>query len=396
MEPMRTALAWKNLTSNSKKCLLAATGVGFAVVLMFMQIGFRNALIDNNVQLFTLFDPRVANLAMVSQARYNISTEQRFPRALLEQAASIPGVIAVSSVSVERATARVMVEGHVPRPLRVIAVEMQHPSFFRDQRLFRRLEAADAQQGALVDTRSKPAYGFANSPAELQRHAVELNNRSLRIVGQFTLGTDFANDGSLLMSVHLMSDYFPWRSPGGDPADVVDVGLLQVADGSKAELERIAAQIERIAPQAIDVRPTSYFIAREQHFWANKTPIGKIFLIGTIMGLVVGAIICFQIQFTDINEHMPEFATLKAMGYGTAYFWSVILSQSFYLACLGFVPGLIVAQGMYWLLAWGSGLVMSMTWDRILLVWVLTLTMCCVSGALAIRKLFRSDPASLF
>ena len=393
---MRTPLAWKNLTSNSKKCLLAATGVGFAVVLMFMQIGFRNALIDNNIQLFTLFDPQIANLTVVSQARYNISTEQRFPRTLLEQATSIPGVLAACSVSVERATARVMVEGHVPRPLRVISVELQHPKFFRDQRLFARLQAADAQQGALVDTRSKPAYGFASQPEELGQQAVELNARRLPIVGQFTLGTDFANDGSLLMSARLMSDYFPWRSPGGNPADVVDVGLLHVDASSTAELERIAALIERIAPQAIDVRPTSYFIAREQNFWANKTPIGKIFLIGTIMGLVVGAIICFQIQFTDINEHMPEFATLKAMGYGAAYFWSVILSQSFYLACLGFVPGLIVSQGLYWLLAMGSGLVMSMTWDRILTVWVLTLAMCCVSGALAIRKLFRSDPASLF
>ncbi|MEO8269928.1 MAG: FtsX-like permease family protein [Aureliella sp.] len=384
------------MTSSFNKCLLASTGVGFAVVLMFMQIGFRNALIDNNIQLFTLFDPHFANLAMVSQSRYNISTEQRFPRSLLEQAASIPGVSAVCSVSVERATARVMVEGHVPRPLRVIAVELQHASFFSDQHLFARLVSADAQRGALVDTLSKPAYGFANNLAELQQQSVELNNRSLPIVGQFTLGTDFANDGSLLMSAQLLNDYFPWRSPGGMPADVVDLGLLQVAAGSKGELERIAAQIERIAPQAIDVRPTSYFIAREQYFWANQTPIGKIFLIGTIMGLVVGAIICFQIQFTDINEHMPEFATLKAMGYGTTYFWSLILSQSFYLACLGFVPGLIVAQGMYWLLAQGSGLVMSMTWDRILLVWGLTLAMCCISGVLAIRKLFRSDPASLF
>ena len=114
------------------------------------------------------------------------------------------------------------------------------------------------------------------------------------------------------------------------------------------------------------------------------------------MGLVVGAIICYQIQFTDISEHMPEFATLKAMGYGTSYFWSIILCQSFYLACLGFLPGLLVSYGLYSMLAESSGLVMSMTWERILLVWGLTLVMCLVSGALAIRKLFGTDPASLF
>ena len=114
------------------------------------------------------------------------------------------------------------------------------------------------------------------------------------------------------------------------------------------------------------------------------------------MGLVVGAIICYQIQFTDISEHMPEFATLKAMGYGPSYFWSVILCQSLYLACLGFLPGLAASIGLYALLAESSGLIMSMTLDRIVLVWSLTLLMCLVSGSLAIRKLFTTDPASLF
>ena len=391
---MRTPLAWKNLTSSWNKCLLASAGVGFAVVLMFMQIGFRNALIDNNVQLFTLFDRHVANLTMLSQARYNVSTEQRFPRDLLQQATSIPGVVAVCSVSVERATSRVMVAGQVPRPVRVIGVELEHPEFIRDPSLARSLLAADGQRAALADTRSKPAYGFAATPEDLRQQTIELNGRRLPLVGQFTLGTDFANDGSLMMSARLLESYFPWRGSDRAAADVVDLGLIQVEASSAGELAEIAAEIELIAPQVIEVRPTDYFIAREKKFWANQTPIGKIFLIGTIMGLVVGAIICFQIQFTDISEHMPEFATLKAMGYGRAYFWSVILSQSFYLACLGFVPGLLISQGMYWLLAWRSGLVMSMSWDRIGLVWMLTLAMCSLSGALAIRKLFRSDPAS--
>lgn len=393
---MRTPLAWKNLTSSLGKCVLAASGVGFAVVLMFMQIGFRNALIDNNVQIFTLFDTRVANLAMVSKARYSVSTEQRFPRRLLEQALATPGVAGTVSVSVERTTAKVLVEGYVPRPLRVIGVELHEPSFFEDPDLFARLRAADARDAALVDSRSKALYGFAATAKELGQQRIELNGRRLPLVGQFQLGTDFANDGTLLVSQRVHGTYFPWRAQRGNPSDVVDIGLLHADVRSLSELTQLAARIERLAPAVVDVRPTSYFITREKLFWANNTPIGKIFLIGTIMGLVVGAIICYQIQFTDISEHMPEFATLKAMGYSPRYFWSVILSQSFYLACLGFLPGIIVAQGLYILLARYSGLVMSMTWERVALVWCLTLIMCIVSGILAIRKLFSTDPASLF
>lgn len=393
---MRTPLAWKNLTSSFSKCGLAATGVGFAVVLMFMQIGFRNALIDNNVQIFSLFDTDVANLAIVSRARYNISTEQRFPRMLLEQAASFPEVTEHCAVSVERGTAQVRVEGFTPRPVRVIGIELRDPAFFKDPALYRNLSEASRRQAALVDVRSKPVYGFASSQTQLKQQHIELNGQAIPVVGQFVLGTDFGNDGTLLMSQRVHADYFPWRSQTRNPADVVDIGLLRVAVSSTAELDQLAERIERIAPLQLDVRRTTQFISREKEFWARATPIGKIFLIGTIMGLVVGAIICYQIQFTDISEHMPEFATLKAMGYGTAYFWGVVLCQSFYLACLGFVPGLLVSYGLYALLAESSGLVMSMTWERILLVWCLTVGMCAVSGALAIRKLFGTDPASLF
>ncbi len=393
---MRTPLAWNNLTSSVGKCALAATGVGFAVVLMFMQIGFRNALIDNNVQLFTLFDNNYANVAMVSQARYNLSTEQRFSRFLLDQARANPRVLSACSVSVERGTAKVKVQGFTGRPIRVVAVQLDQPSFWADATLYQRLATADAQQAALVDIRSVSAYGFANDIDLLQRQHVELNHRRLAIAGQFKLGTDFGNDGTLLMSERMHADYFPWRSATRVPNDIIDIALLHVAASTEEELATIAAELQALAPRQIEVRPTRYFIDREKNFWSRATPIGKIFLIGTIMGLVVGAIICYQIQFTDISEHMPEFATLKAIGYSNGYFWSLVMCQSFYLACLGFVPGLLVSFGLYALLADYSGLIMSMTWDRILLVWGLTLCMCLVSGGLAIRKLFGTDPASLF
>ena len=154
--------------------------------------------------------------------------------------------------------------------------------------------------------------------------------------------------------------------------------------------------MQQIAGREAIVMTTEALIDREKAFWASATPIGKIFTIGTLMGLIVGAIICYQIQFTDIADHMSEFATLKAMGYSPGYFWRLVLSQSFYLAVLGFIPGIFVALGLYQVLAQYSGLIMMMTWQRVASVFILTLVMCSISGILAIRKLFSSDPASLF
>ena len=387
---MQTPLAWKNLTSSPSKCLLAATGVGFAVVLMFMQIGFRNALLDSNVQIFQLFN---ADLIVISRARYNVSTEQRFPRHLLEQAAAQAGIHSSCAVYVERGTASVQVEGKRARPVRVIAMQLAR-DFFAEPELFQKLSEAAKHNAALVDSRSKSQYGFGRTPDALAAQHVELNKKVVSLAELFTLGTDFAQDGTILMSERMLPAYFPWRSRSGSPLDVIDIGLLQADKG--VDLLQLRDRIHALAPQQIQVFLTQDLINQELRFWSRNTPIGIIFGIGTIMGLIVGAIICYQIQFTDISEHMPEFATLKAMGYRSSYFWSLILCQSLYLACLGFLPGALVSWGLYALLAEASGLIMRMTIERVSFVWLLTVSMCIVSGMLAIRKLFRADPASLF
>jgi putative ABC transport system permease protein len=391
MFAFRTPLAWQNLTSSRGKLLLSATGVGFAVLLMFMQIGFRNALLDSNAHLISLFD---ADLVVVSQARYNLSSERRFSRALFDSVGSVSGVRETCPVRAERVQAVVQVEGHRARSIRVVAIDPV-PEFLRDQRLVAALASADMEGGALVDRRSKRSYGFAVQELDtLREQHVELNGRRLPIHGAFTLGTDFANDGTLLMSNRIFPGYFPYRSPTRDPMDLVDMGLVQLQPGS--DPATVARQIEMLGREEIDVFTMRDFLAREIRFWSRNTPIGVIFGIGTLMGLIVGAIICYQIQFTEISDNMPELATLRAMGYGPGYFWGLVLSQSFYLACLGFVPGFLISWGLFGLLAEASGLVMRLTLGRILFVWGLTLVMCTLSGLFALRKLWRADPATLF
>ncbi|MEM7473666.1 MAG: FtsX-like permease family protein [Planctomycetota bacterium] len=393
---MRTPLAWKNLTSSWSKCALAATGVGFAVVLMFMQLGFSKALIENNVQVMSLFDTDVANLAVVSRARYNLSTEQRFSRRIFEDAASWPGIEASCTLSMERGASKVQVAGSAAKPIRVVAIQLGEPDFLKDDELYEKLMEADSIDSAIVDDRSKGFYNFGRLPEQLREQWIELNDSVVPVQDTFLLGTDFGNDGTLLMSERVHAKYFPYRNPFGQARDLVDIGFLKSSTNDPQELEILAAKIESTAPQSIRVWPTKKLVKKEKDFWSKQTPVGNIFTIGLIMGLVVGAIICYQIQFTDITDHMPEFATLKAMGYSAWYFWSLILWQSLYLACLGFVPGILVARVLYMALSSLSGLTMEMDAWQIGQVWLLTLGMCIVSGAIAIRKLFNADPASLF
>jgi putative ABC transport system permease protein len=93
---------------------------------------------------------------------------------------------------------------------------------------------------------------------------------------------------------------------------------------------------------------------------------------------------------------MSEFATLKAMGYGTAYFLSMITMEAVFLSFFGFVPGAAASTGLYMLLANSTGLLLKMKLSSMILVLVLTLAMCVLSGLLAVRKLLAADPATLF
>ena len=119
-------------------------------------------------------------------------------------------------------------------------------------------------------------------------------------------------------------------------------------------------------------------------------------MLGTSMGFIVGTIICYQILFSDIVDHIREFATLKAMGYRPAFFISVVMQEAILLSLFGFGPGLVAAQLLYSTISPLTGLVMDMAASRIWLVLALTMTMCIISGLLTMTKVLTTDPAELF
>ena len=386
-----TPLAWKNLTGDFRKLVLASGGVAFAVILMFMQIGFRNALFDNTVQVAKLLK---ADLFLVSRARYNLPSEQRFDRVVLDRAKSIQGVAHVHPIYIERSLTELRVIGNTSRSIRVVGVP-DHGEIFVDPRLNElRAQIADGRT-ALLDRRTKTPYGFERRDLDrLRQQDVELSGKSIRMVEWIDVGTDFVHDGTLVVSEQAFPHYFQFRNPGADPLALVDIGLVQLEDSQQIDVVR--QELMKLGPLELDVLSKDEIIQREVHFWATATPIGIIFTVGTIMGLVVGTIICYQILFTDISDHISEFATLKAMGYGSNYFLKLVLQQSLYLTLFGFLPGWIVSFGLYQLLTSTTGLIMLMTAPRIGLVFALTLVMCLLSGILAVRKLWSADPASLF
>ena len=388
---MRTPLAWLNTTSSLPKLLLASSGIGFAVVLMFMQIGFLNGLFDSTVQILRLLD---ADLVIMSPARYTVPSEQRFNYGLLQRARSVSNVASVQPIYIDRSMSEIRVIGHVSRSIRAIGVPLEG-NVFLDAEMNARCRMLTDVNFALVDRKSKEKYGFEKYDLQkLRDQEAELSGRRVELKDWVEIGTDFVYDGSLIISDRGVEHFFPFRNGTKPPLAAVDLGLVKLTKG--ADSVQVQAELQSILGDSVYVYDCESLIRREIGFWATNTPIGIIFTIGTVMGLFVGVIICYQILFTDIHDHLAEFATLKAMGYGPYYFLRFVMLQSFYLSVFGFLPGWLVSWLLYMWLADLTGLVMMLTVYRVLLVFFLTFLMCTISGALAVRKLWAADPATLF
>lgn len=388
---MRTPLAWLNTTSSFPKLALASSGIGFAVVLMFMQIGFLNGLFDSTVQVLRLLR---ADLVIISPARYTVPSEQRFDYGLILRARALNQVQEAYPLYIDRALAEIRVIGNVSRSIRAIGVPLDSEVFVDPEMNAKCRLLLDRDDG-LVDRKSKSTYGFEKHDLQnLQNQEIELSGKKIQIQDWLELGTDFVYDGSVVVNERGVEYFFPFRNGRNPPLAAVDLGLVILEAG--ADKKTVQTELQSLLGDAVRIYDREALIQREIGFWATNTPIGIIFSIGTVMGLFVGVIICYQILFTDIHDHLAEFATLKAMGYGPYYFLRFVMTQSFYLSIFGFFPGWLVSWLLYqWLSEW-TGLVMVLSPVRILLVFCLTFVMCAISGALAVRKLWDADPATLF
>jgi putative ABC transport system permease protein len=173
----------------------------------------------------------------------------------------------------------------------------------------------------------------------------------------------------------------------------VTIGVLTVEPG--ADIAAVEAGLKASLPSEVSVLTRQEFIEREQQYQSTE-PNGIILKFGTIVGFIVGIIIVYQVLYADINDHLSEYATLKAMGYGDRMLLFVILQEGIILAVLGFVPGFVASIGIYQLLTVLTRIPLAMKTTVAIQVFLLTLIMCGVSGIIASSRLRSADPADVF
>lgn len=382
----RVPVAWLQLKRDKLRLLAALAGVSFGVVLIFVQLGFQEALFKSSVRYHETLG---YDIAIVSPRTDFIVQPVSFARNRLHQVTGFPGVASVTPVYLGQARWRNPFAPTETRSIFVVGFDLVDEGFeaLFDQGFVDELNKTDRM---LFDRASRAEFGPV--AAELERRApllVEVNDRAIHVIGLFELGTSFGIDGSLLTSDLNFRRVFPNRT-----ASHIDLGLIHLEPGIDAEATRDA--ILESLPRDVEVLTRADFVQREMDYWSRSTPIGYVFGFGVVMGLVVGMIIVYQILFSDVQESLGEYATLKAMGYTHRYLVGVVLREAALLAILGYVPAIGLTLLVYQQAGDATQLPIAMTAMRALGVFGITLFMCCASAALAIRKLRSAEPAEIF
>jgi putative ABC transport system permease protein len=198
-------------------------------------------------------------------------------------------------------------------------------------------EALKKPDTVLFDEKSRDYYGAPRAGTE-----TELSGRAVKVVGNFRLGTDFFTDGNLIMSDRNFLKFFPDRTAEAPHLGKVAVGVVRLAP--EADLRTVQQALRQALPDDVVVLSKSELVEQEVRYWRDNTAIGYIFTLGMAVGFAVGIIICYQILYTNVISYLPQFATLKAMGYTDRFLVGVVLQQGLFLAILGFIPAVGAAQ----------------------------------------------------
>lgn len=378
-------LAWLLLVKLRGRLLTAVAGVAFAVILALVQLAFEDALFTSITLLYSHFD---ADLVLISPQYQSIEARETFSERRLYEALAAEGVESVAPLYMDTVQWTNPVN-HIERFIFLVGFKPR-PGVFDVKAVNARLLQIAEPGNVLFDEGSRSEFGPISRLFRDRGSVVtEVSHRRVDVVGLFRVGASFANSGQLITSDMTFLQLVPARQSG-----IIDVGLIKLRNGASPEAVR--TELAAMLPADVAVLTKQGLLEREKNFWNRSLPLGFIFQASLVMGLIVGAVIVYQILYSGLSEHLSEFATLKAIGYSDHSLFWVVLQEAILLSVIGFLPGVLLTFGVYRVVQTATVLPVRMTTLRLIVVYILTAIMCMLSGVLAVRRLRSADPAEIF
>jgi len=375
---MSVPVAWRNVWQNKKRTLASVSGISFALLLVFMQLGFLEGAKTAAASIFELFH---FDIGIVSDKYKFVGAPDTFDRMRLTQAMVVPEVEAAAGMAMSSGI-WTDPESKSGSQLLIFSVPLE-PSFIKDPAIRAGLETIRKNNTVMVDLYSHKEYGDLSIGRE-----VEINDLPVTIASRFKLGVTLFSDGCVVVC----RDAYD-RLTKAHPR-LTSYGFLRLKAGSDAET--VKKRLQEILPDDVLVFTRGEMIRQEQEYFISVKPVGIIFQTGVVVAFIVGVVILFQVLNTDISTRLKEFATFKAMGFKNRMIYGIGVKQALIYAMLSYLPSLLLASMIYRVVHRLSRMPMNMTFSLASFVLVMSLLMCAISCVLGLQKVRRTDPAELF
>ena len=380
-----TGLAWAILSHKKMRFLVSVTGIAFAILLMFVEIGFLNGLMDSESLLARNLD---ADLVMTNGMKTYAYGLNPFPRERLAQSLEVEGVKEATGFYMHWIRLKNTRDKKI-HDIMALAYDTASPALLIPEAAAWG-KALKYPFTALFDrTLRQAVYGNFSPGMD-----IELEGRRIRLIGAFELYPNFSTDGHVLMDKETLGRLLAGDADAANIVETPEIGLIRLSAG--ADPLQVKQALETHLPDDVRIMTKEGMVQCIQDKWKSDQPVVQVFGLGLTVGFVIGMIICYQILFTDISDHSAEFATLKAIGYTNAYLIRIVMAQGVYLALVSFGPGFLASLAFYTILQQVTGIWMSVTVPRAAGIFLLTLVMCVLSAFFAARKVIRMDPAEVF
>ncbi|MBF2008964.1 MAG: FtsX-like permease family protein [Chlorogloeopsis fritschii C42_A2020_084] len=388
---LKIPLAWLQLAHQKVRFLVTLSGIAFIVILLFVQLGVQDALYTSATYLHQNLR---GDLFLISSQYNSLTSQHSFPRPRLYQALGFQGVESVIPLYLQFAKLKNPIDGR-KFPIYVIAFDPGKP-ILNLAEFNQSLQSIQLPDVVLFDRLSRFEFGpIAEKFEQGKLVIIEIfgYNKSIgyrvKVGGLFTQGPSFGVDGNLIMSYSTFLRTFQERRAGE-----IDIGLVILKPG--ADIQQVSANLSAYLPKDVKIFNRQEFITFEKDFWSRRTPIGFVFSLMVTMGFAIGIAVVYQILYSNISNHLAEYATLKAIGFKNNYLLGVVFQQSLVLAFLGYIPGFAITLEIYNLANNVTNLPVFMSVNKALIVLIATILMCSISGLFAMNKLRAADPADIF
>jgi putative ABC transport system permease protein len=384
-------LPWLQLIKQKVRFFVALAGIAFISVLMFMQIGFQDALYSSATQVHKHLR---GDLFLISSQYKSLTSTQSFPRSRLYQILGFNGIESVEPLYVQFAKLKNPINGR-KYPIYILGFDPVK-SIFRLPEVDQNFQLLKIPDQVFFDRAARPEFGpiaeyfQKNQPIGMEIFSyLGTIGYKVKVSGLFTLGPSFGVDGNLIVSSSTFFKIFPEHR-----SNQIDIGLIHLKPNVNPQT--ILTTLSNSLPKDVTVMTRQEFIDFEKSYWTLRTPIGFVFNLMVMMGFVVGVIVVYQILYSNISTHIVQFATLKAMGFRNKYLLNVVFQQAVILAILGYIPGFAISLGLYDIAKNATKLPIVMDLNKGLLVFISVIVMCLTSGFFSTNKLRKVDPAEIF